>query len=80
MKDRCPTEAPGSKKRATLATLPQDRAVVPRQLWRRFAFFLGGAFGFANRDHEFGLLTGELAPARGPTTASDLGEVLAHFD
>lgn len=49
------------------------------QLWRRFALFSGGAFGFANGDHEFSLLTRELAPAGRPATTSDLGEVLAHF-
>jgi len=62
-----------------LATLAQDCAVVPGQLRRRFAFFPGGAFSFANRDHEFGLLTGELAAAGGSATAPDLSEVLAHF-
>jgi hypothetical protein len=71
--------APGAQERMALATLPQDGAVLLTQLWRRFAFFPGGAFGFANRDHKFGLLTGELAPARGPAKAPDLGEVLAHF-
>ncbi len=63
-----------------LATLAQDCAVLPGQLWRRFTFFPGGAFGFADGDHEPGLLTGELAPARRPTAASDLGEIFAHFD
>jgi hypothetical protein len=52
---------PGSaeeRERTRLATLPEDCAVLPGQLWRRFAFFPGGAFGFADRDHELGLLTG----------------------
>ena len=39
-----------------LETLAQDCAVLPGQLWRRFALFSGGAFGFADGDHEFGLL------------------------
>jgi len=53
--------------------------VLPSQLWWRFAFFPGGAFGFADGDHELSLLTGELAPAGGSATAPDLREVLAHL-
>jgi hypothetical protein len=71
--------APGAQERMALATLPQDGAVLLTQLWRRFAFFPGGALSFADRDHELGLLAGELALAGGPATAPDLGEVLAHF-
>jgi len=63
----------------TLTTLTQNCAVLPGQLWRRFAFFLGGAFGFADGDHELSLLTGEFAPACGPAPAPDLSEVRSHF-
>ena len=71
--------APGAQERTELVTLPKDGALMLGQLWRRFAFFRGGAFGFADGDHEFGLPTSELTPARGPAMAPDLGEVLAHF-
>ena len=47
----------------TLATPAQHRAVLPGQLWRRFALSSGGALGFADGDHESGLLTGQLAAA-----------------
>ena len=63
---RAPGRRSGSarKEGTALGTPPQDCAVLPGQLWRRFAFFPGGAFGLADGDHEFGLL-GRQLPAAG---------------
>jgi hypothetical protein len=61
------------KEGTALATLPQDCAVLPGQLWRRFAFFPGDAFGLADGDREFGLLGRQLRrlddPPRRPISA-----------
>ena len=64
MKELIAAEAAALEERKALATLPQDCAVLPGQLWGRFAFFFGGPFGLADGDHEFGLL-GRQLPAAG---------------
>lgn len=47
-----------SRRLSRFTGLAQDGAMVPRQLWRRFAFLLGYTLCFADGDHEPGLAAG----------------------
>ncbi len=48
-------------------------------LWRRLAFFLGGAFRFADRHQEFGLLSRQFTPSGLAAAFPNLSEIFADF-
>ena len=59
--------------------LPEERQSLPIHLWRRFAFFPGGASRFADGHHEFGLLSRQFAPTGLSAAFPDFGEIFADF-
>lgn len=59
--------------------LPEERQSLAIHLWRRFAFFPGGAFRFPDGHQEFGLLARQFAPSGLPAAFPDFGEIFADF-
>lgn len=57
----------------------QNGAVFSAQFGRTFPFFPGGAFGFADGNHESGLRRGEFPAAGRSATAADIGEIGPDF-
>lgn len=59
--------------------LLEQRQRFAIHLWRRLAFFLGGAFRFTDRHQEFGLLSRQFTASGSPASFPDLGEIFTNL-
>jgi hypothetical protein len=64
---------------ASCFRLPEQRQCFAIDLWRRFAFFLGGTFRLSDRHQEFGLRSRQFTASGLPAAFPNFGEILADF-